>query len=700
MPATFSNTNPSENVFIQRLVPTDSNLSSFSSASPMQYALNSTMLAVGLYNASPVSSGISQSGAVLIYKLTDGVWSQDSLVLASDAAANDGFGYSISISEDGLHLVVGARVEDSSGSTDNGAFYYFTRSGSTWTQQQKVLPPEGMGSDTYITFGASVKLSNNSNVLFVGAPARDGSSLSDAGKVFIYTRSGSTWTYSTSIVSSDLSIQDNFGWSLDLSRDGTTLVVGAPGESINYTGTPFNNGAVYIFTGSGTSWTQQGGKLNASDPGTGNNLGLNVAISSNGNTVIASAPYWNSSNIGSSAVYIFTRSGTTWSQLQRLNVPTLTGNEDAYYGMSISPDGNTIAVGAHGVNISPYTASGAVYVYSKSVSTFSLIQTISASDAATNNRFGASTLLNSTGDLVVSTAYSFPVKVYIYKIGKKLDNKFYFYNSTSNKWEVSLHTETSRPLRTTFTSSGNWVMPLGAKIVNVVCVGAGGGGGGGGRNIPGGTSSGGGLGGGGGGVSEFMFRASDIGGAGTYIPITIGSGGAGGAATASGTDFASGNAGSAGGDTSFGSYLKSIGGIAGPGGTLGGTSVEESGFGMWTGNYSSLSIGAGGGGGGRGGSSDVGIGIGSAGSIPTSVNLTATTTSGQAGASNTFYNGAGAGGHGGEGRTGSAGTGGAGGFPGGGGGGGGEGSTTGTTGAGGAGGAGAAGMVSITVWYG
>jgi hypothetical protein len=694
MPATFSNTNPSENVFIQRLVPTNSSIGSeFNVTHPMQYALNSTMLAIGLNAARPISDPI---GAVLIYKLIDGVWSQDALVTASDPASNDNFGYSFSLSEDGLHLVVGARGEDSSGSSDNGAFYYFTRSGSTWTQQQKVLPPEGMGSDTTINFGSSVKLSNNSNVLFVGAPLRDGSSLTNAGKVYIYTRSGTTWTYSTSIVSSDLSSNDWFGWSLDLSSDGTTLVVGAPGESIAVN--PFSNGAVYIFTGSGTSWTQQGGKLNASDPGSGDNLGLTVAVSSNGNTVLASAPSWNSSNIGSGAVYVFTRSGTTWSQLQRLNIPTLTGNEDLYRGMSLSPDGNTIVVGASGADISPYNASGAVYVYSKSGSTFSLVQTILPDDAVSNTRFGLATVLNSTGDLAVLT-FNTPVRTYIYKIGKKLDNKFYFYNSINNKWEVSLYTETLRPVRTNFTSSGSWVIPLGAKIVSVVCVGAGGGGGGGGRNIPGGTSSGGGSGGQGGGLSEFTFRASDLGGAGTSIPITIGSGGVGGAATASGTAFASGNAGSAGGDTSFGSYLKSIGGVAGPGGTLGAVFVADGGFGMWRGNLSTATTAAAGGGG-RGGSSDVGIGIGSAGSIPTSVNLTATSTSGQAGASNTFYNGAGAGGHGGEGRTGAAGTGGAGGFPGGGGAGGGEGSTTGTTGAGGAGGAGAAGMVSITVWYG
>jgi hypothetical protein len=696
MPATFSNTNPNENFFIQRLVPTNSNIGSeYNVTHPMQYALNSTMLAIGLNTARPFA-GLDPVGAVLIYKLIDGNWSQDALVTASDPVIYDNFGYSFSLSEDGLHLVVGARGEDSSGSSDNGAFYYFTRSGSTWTQQQKVLPPEGMGSDTTINFGSSVKLSNNSNVLFVGAPLRDGSSLTNAGKVYIYTRSGSTWTYSTSIVSSDLSANDWFGWSLDLSSDGTTLVVGAPGESIAVN--PFSNGAVYIFTGSGTSWTQQGGKLNASDPGSGDNLGLTVAVSSNGNTVLASAPSWNSSNIGSGAVYVFTRSGTTWSQLQRLNVPSLTGNEDYYRGMSLSPDGNTIVVGASGADISPYDASGAVYVYSRSGSTFSLIQTILPDDAVSSTRFGLATVLNSTGDLAVLT-FNTPVRTYIYKIGKKLDNKFYFYNSISNKWEVFLYTETLRPVRTNFTSSGSWVMPLGAKIVNVVCVGAGGGGGGGARNA---TSRGGGVGGAGGGVSEFMFRASDLGGTGTSITITVGAAGTAGAATGSGTTYLAGNNGGSGGNTSFGSFLIANGGGGGVGGNDTAPAASATGVGVWEGNYgidtsATVSATAGGGAGGSGGS---GLSSFGAGGVPSSTNLTAATASRGAGPTNIFYNGAGGGGAGTASSTTTPLAAGAGGFPGGGGGGGGEGSTAGGTGAGGAGGAGAAGMVSITVWYG
>lgn len=700
MPATFSNTNPNENLFIQRLTPTNSNIGSdYNGVHPMQYALNSTMLAIGLSTARPFP-GLDPVGAVLIYKLINGVWSQDALVTASDPASNDSFGYSFSLSEDGLHLVVGARREDSSGSTDNGAFYYFTRSGSAWTQQQKVLPPEGMGSDTSIEFGSSVKLSNDSNVLFVGAPNRDGTSLSNAGKVYIYTRNGSTWTYSTSIVSSDLSISDWFGFSLDLSSDGTTLVVGAPGESINYASTPFNNGAVYIFTGSGTSWTQQGGKLNASDPGTGDNLGLRVRISSNGNTVIASAPYWNSSNIGSGAVYVFTRSGTTWSQLQRLNVPTITVNEDLYGGMSISPDGNAVVVGASGADISPYDASGAVYVYSRSGSTFSLVQTILPTDAVSNTRFGLATVLNSTGDLAVITTQT-PVRTYIYKIGKKLDNKFYFYNSISNKWEVSFYTETLQHSTSSYTSSGNWVVPLGAKIVNVTCIGAGGGGGGGGSNN---TGDAGGTGGGGGGISEFMFRASDLGGAGTSISITVGAGGAGGAGRVGVTTAA--QTGGNGGSTLFGNFLQGQGGSGGLGGP--GYGAGAGGFGMFIGNTSgsggaslyyggvtdSLSTLPGAGGGGGAGATP---GVGSR---STTTNIAIPVGGGASGTSNALYLGPGSGGNGGASSTSTGSNGGSGGLYGGGGGGGGEGFTGGGTGNGGAGGAGASGVVVIRVWYG
>jgi hypothetical protein len=697
--ATFSVSPPTDAVEIQKLLASDAATNDQFGWSVSISSDGNTAL-IGAYTES--TSPNSQQGAAYVFIKSGSTWTEQAKLLASDAATSDQFAYTVSISSDGNTAIIGAPQQNTSPNTLNGAAYIFTRSGTTWTQQQKLLASDAASSDR---FGFSVSISGDGNTVVIGAYAETTSPTSNQGAAYVFTRSGSTWTQQAKLLASDAASNDLFGRLVSISADGTTALIAAISED---TSPNTDNGAAYVFTRSGTTWTQQQ-KLLASDAASNEVFGTSVSLSASGNTALIgvnqedTSPYTNNG-----AAYVFTRSGSTWTQQAKLlaSDPGTSG----FFGISgsLSLDGNTAIIGAHLEDIYPNTDNGAAYIFTRSGSTWTEQQKITASDAALDDRFGWSVSVSGDGTtafvgsiLEETSPNSASGAVYVYALGKRLDNKVLSYSSTSNKWETISYLETAKPSTYVFNSSGSWEIPVGAKIVNVVCVGAGGGGGGGGRNIPGGTSSGGGLGGGGGGVSEFMFRASDIGGTGTYIPITIGSGGAGGAATASGTDFASGNAGSAGGDTSFGSYLKSIGGIAGPGGTLGGTSVEESGFGMWTGNYSSLSVGAGGGGGGRGGSSDSASVAGSAGSVPTSVNLTATTTSGAAGASNTFYNGAGAGGHGGQTSTGGTGfSGGAGGFPGGGGGGGGEGSITGSTGTGGAGGAGAAGMVSITVWYG
>jgi hypothetical protein len=691
---------PTDAVEIQKLLASDAGVDDqFGRSLFISADGNTAIIGAMLESTSPNT----YNGAAYIFIKSVGIWVQQAKLLASDAASSDYFGQSVSLSADGNTAIIGAFQEDTGANTNNGAAYIFTRSGSTWTQQAKLLASDAATEDS---FGISVSLSADGNTAMVGAYAESTSPNTGNGAVYVFTRSGTTWTQQQKLLASDAASTEDFGWSIALSLDGSTALIGARREN---TSPNTLNGAAYVFTRSGSTWTQQA-KLVASDPDALDFFGYSVALSSSGNTAIVGAYLEDTPpNTSNGAAYVFTRSGTTWTQQQKLLASDPAPSDTFGYSVSISADGNTALISAYADDKNTLSInSGAAYIFTRSGTTWTEQFKLSASDSEANDQFGYLSYLSADGSTVFVGANTEDTgtntnngAVYVYALGKRLDNKILSYSSTSNKWETISHQEIAKPSTYVFSSSGSWEIPVGARMVNVVCVGAGGGGGGGGRNIPGGTSSGGGLGGGGGGVSEFMFRASDLGGAGTYIPITIGSGGAGGAATASGTDFASGNAGSAGGDTSFGSYLKSIGGIAGPGGTLGGTSVEESGFGMWTGNYSSLSVSAGGGGGGRGGSSDSASVSGSAGSIPTSVNLTATTTSGAAGASNTFYNGAGAGGHGGQTSTGGTGfSGGAGGFPGGGGGGGGEGSITGSTGTGGAGGAGAAGMVSITVWYG
>ena len=345
-------------------------------------ALAGDTLAVG------VPGEDSASGAVYVFTRIDGVWSQQAYVKASNTEANDGFGESVALAGD--TLAVGAPGEDSDGdptnisAVDSGAVYIFTRSGSGWSQQAYV---KASNTETNDGFGESVALTNDT--LAVGAPGEDSdgdptnNSAVDSGAVYVFTRSGSGWNQQAYVKASNAEDDDLFGVSVALAGD--TLAVGAPGEDSDATGIdgdPTNNsavvsGAVYIFTRSGSGWSQQA-YVKASNTETNDGFGESVALTND--TLAVGAPGedsdgdpTNNSAVDSGAVYVFTRTGSNWSQQAYLKASN-TGSLDLF-GSSIALDGDTLAVGAlfeasnatgvngnQGNNSAP--DSGATYVFS------------------------------------------------------------------------------------------------------------------------------------------------------------------------------------------------------------------------------------------------------------------------------------------------------------------------------------------------
>ncbi|MGI8855647.1 MAG: FG-GAP repeat protein [Thermomicrobiales bacterium] len=179
------------------------------------------------------------------------------------------------------------------------------------------------------------------------------------------------------VTASDAAAHDEFGNAMALSRDGTTLVVGANTKN---TGT----GAAYVFVRNGVTWDQQA-KLTASGGATHDNFGTAVAISADGNTAVIGAQ----GNQG--AAYIFTRSGTTWAQLQKLTFGG--GYADFGCSVAISADAATILIGAF------YdTSHGSAYVYSFSGVTWGLQATLDSNDALSNDEFGDSVALSGDGN--------------------------------------------------------------------------------------------------------------------------------------------------------------------------------------------------------------------------------------------------------------------------------------------------------------
>ncbi|CAN1551795.1 FG-GAP repeat [Fimbriimonadaceae bacterium] len=295
---------------------------------------------------SEIVIGIEDASAT--YPVTiDPTWTEEAVLSASDKSQDAQFGESVSVSGD--TAIVGTPSATSSGLSYAGQAYVFTRSGSTWTEQQ-ILSASDKSQDAQ--FGWSVSVSGDTAI--VGAPSANSSGLSYAGQAYVFTRSGSTWTQQQILSASDKSEYANFGSSVSVSGD--TAIVGATSATPNGVNYP---GQAYVFTRSGSTWTQQQ-ILSASDKSEYANFGSSVSVS--GDTAIVGATSANSSGLSyAGQAYVFTRSGSTWTEQQILIASDKAAS--ANFGSSVSVSGDTAIVGARDANSSGLSYAGQAYVF-------------------------------------------------------------------------------------------------------------------------------------------------------------------------------------------------------------------------------------------------------------------------------------------------------------------------------------------------
>ena len=315
------------------------------------------------------------SGAVYVFVRQAGKWKEEAYLKASNTAADDYFGYDVSLSGDSL--AVSARGEDSgekgvSGSgVDNsaesaGAVYIFKRTSGTWLEQAYL---KASNPRAYDYFGTSIGLSGDT--LAVGASGEDsdekgtlGKGLNDnatsAGAVYIFERSASGWSQEAYLKASNTGAFDYFGNSVSLSEN--TLAVGAYGEASDEQGVrgsggnddATNAGAVYVFTHDAGQWSQEA-YLKASNAQTDDWFGYAVSVS--GDTLAVGAHQEDSNEKGvvgvgdnddaedAGAVYVFRRSAGSWTEEAYLKASN-TGVLD-HFGWNLSISGDSLAVGAN-----------------------------------------------------------------------------------------------------------------------------------------------------------------------------------------------------------------------------------------------------------------------------------------------------------------------------------------------------------------
>jgi hypothetical protein len=332
------------------------------------------------------SDGTNSDTAAIAFSLSFGP--TETKIQSSDIQASDEFGYSVAISNDGNYAIVGAWKEDAMG-IDAGAAYIYVRSGSTWTQQAKIVANAATGANSAGgLFGHSVAIDIDGDTVIVGSPGAD----SSLGAAYVFTRSGSTWTQQqklTHLISGynvNAQAGDQFGWSVSMSHSGTRAVIGARTADVSFA----DDGSAFVFSLSSGTWSPEW-RLSNTDREAGDYFGHSVAIDGNGSYAIVGAILEDTGGSNAGAAYIFTRSGTSWSQQAKIQSSDIQAGDRFGQGVSINQDGTYAIIGAgeeDGGAGDPISAAGAAYVFTRSGSTWTQQAKLTASDAQASDKFG------------------------------------------------------------------------------------------------------------------------------------------------------------------------------------------------------------------------------------------------------------------------------------------------------------------------
>jgi len=273
----------------------------------------------------------------------------------------------------GNTAVIGViRDDDDVKGKDSGSAYVFTRTGTHWSQQAKLTTKDASEGDS---FGWSIGISGD--IAVIGAP-RDDDMGKDSGSAYVFTRTGSTWSQQAKLTAQDGTEGDVFGISIAIFGD--TILVGADLNAEK----GVNAGAAYVFTRSGSTWSEQA-KLTAADGAEGDIFGVRVALQDNTALISARRDDDDVMGVDAGSAYVFTRVGTTWTQQVKLTAPD--GAADDRFGRSVALTADTALIGAmfqdkQGKN------SGAAYLYKRSGNTWSLQTQLTAADGAEGDVFG------------------------------------------------------------------------------------------------------------------------------------------------------------------------------------------------------------------------------------------------------------------------------------------------------------------------
>ncbi|MBL0164960.1 MAG: FG-GAP repeat protein [Xanthomonadales bacterium] len=322
---------------------------------------------------------------------------------------HDVFGFSTAISGD--TLLIGAPRDETVAGIKDGAAYIFVRSGQSWNLQARIVANDAHEGNY---FGGPVALSGDTALIGAGGNSGAGEY---SGSVYVFKRTGNSWAQQAKLIPSDSAAYDYFGNSISLSGD--TALIGRTSESF----LPIPKvGAAYVFVRQGSSWSQQT-KLVGNDVLVQDDFGRSVAIS--GETAVVGSPFTSTAagdNVGSA--YVFQRSGTSWSQRQKLVAPDAASGD--FFGNAIAVSGNHMLVGAPRHANTTGALAGAAYVFALSGASWSVQSELGAADGAASDSFGGAVAISD--ELALVGAY------YSANMGVAAAGTAHVYSRAGDQW--------------------------------------------------------------------------------------------------------------------------------------------------------------------------------------------------------------------------------------------------------------------------
>ena len=321
-------------------------------------------------------------GAFAINGLASGIplftLATETVVQSASPESSEKYGIAVAVSGDGQTSAVGANERNNAG-TDQGLVYVYTRTGVAWAEEDTFTASDIQDGDE---FGSAVALSDDGDVLVATSPF-EAAGGADAGAIYLFSRSGSVWTQEDKLINAVAG--DRFGTSADVSGDGLTCIAGSPFSDFGGT----ERGTATVFEFSGGSWNPEQ-QLQSDDIGDGDRFGQTVALSQDGDTCIVGAYLESSNGASAGAAYVFTRTAGVWTQQQKLVSDAISTGDFFGYSVDLADDGDTCVVGAIGDE-----GTGVVYLFTRSAGVWT--QQAALADAEADFEFGQSVGISGDG---------------------------------------------------------------------------------------------------------------------------------------------------------------------------------------------------------------------------------------------------------------------------------------------------------------